>query len=91
MDHFTPIINYNKRNNINKVAVDYKGKHFIITDENMLEDLDIINVYVDVETIIKNSLVLHVMDCIYYGIPAYIGKDEKLRKKIDEIYKKYKS
>lgn len=68
-----------------KVAVDYKGKHFVIQDEDTLGDFDSIDPYVDVEKVIAEQLYNHVADCRYYGIPAYHGKDEELKKKIAEI------
>ena len=68
-----------------KVAVDYKGKHFIITDEDMVSEFDGIDHYVDVEKVIEHNLLSYVSDCRYYGIPSYHGKDEELKKKIAEI------
>ena len=68
-----------------KVAVDYKGKHFMIFDEDAVGDFDILDPYVDAEKVIKEHLKSHVADCIYYGIPAYVGKDEELKKKINQI------
>ena len=67
---------------INIVAVDYKGKHFILTDKNCVTDFDYVDEYVDVEKTIKNNLENHVRDCIYYGIPAYIGENKELKEKI---------
>lgn len=70
-------------------AVDYKGKHFILQDKNTLESMDEVVDWVDVNFIISENWVLkkHVADCNYYGIPAYIGADEELNKRIDEIEK----
>lgn len=68
-----------------KVAIDYKGKHFIIQDEDMIHEMDTINPYVDAEKVIAENLESHVADCMYYGIPAYIGKDTELKQKIQEI------
>lgn len=73
------------KNNVKKVAVDYKSKHFVIQDEDMLGDFDGIDPYVDVDKVIEHHLFAHVSDCRYYGIPAYHGKDEELKKKIAEI------
>ena len=76
---------------MNKVAVDYKGKHFVIQDEDTLDDFDILDEFVDVEKIVNSPTLLasHVYQCIYYGIPAYLGKDETLRANIKIIEKQY--
>ena len=68
-----------------KVAVDYKSKHFIITDEDMVSEFDGIDPYVDVEKVIEHNLLSYVSDCRYYGIPPYHGRDEELKKKIAEV------
>lgn len=68
-------------------AVDYKGKHFILYDEDRLDDEmdDIIN-YIDVDTVITTDLADHVSSCMYYGIPAYVGSNEELKKEIERLY-----
>lgn len=68
-----------------KVAVSYKGKHFVVQDEDTLDSYDEIDPYVDIEKVIASALESHVWDCLYYGIPAYIGKDKKLHKMIGRI------
>lgn len=72
-----------------KVAVDYKGKHFIITDNDYVCDFEILDPYIDIAHVIScdETLTKHVEDCIYYGIPAYYGKDKELKKRINNIYK----
>lgn len=72
-----------------KVAVDYKGKHFIIQDEDALYEGDITDPYVDVDGVIEHNLEEHVDACLYYGIPAYIGSDKKLKERIAGIEKSY--
>ncbi len=71
-----------------KVATDYKGKHFIIQDEDTLDVFDILNPYIDAEDVIKHHLESHVEDCHHYGIPAYIGADKELHRRINEIEQK---
>lgn len=72
-----------------KVAISYKGKHFIIQDEP--EEFDYVLEYIDVDAIIASDRLLenHISDCIYYGIPAYTGKDKVLHERIDKIKKSY--
>ena len=66
-----------------KVAESYKGKHFVIVDEDMSDGF--IDPYIDVERVIADNLEGHVSDCRYYGIPAYLGKDQSLHKRIGAI------
>ena len=70
-----------------KVAVSYKGKHFVIQDEDTLDDMDTIDPYIDVDFIIEKALPAHVADCIYYGIPAYVGADKELKERIEKLEK----
>lgn len=66
-------------------AVDYKGKWFTLQDELYEEGFDFERKEIDVDLVIEKSLKEHVKNCIYYGIPAYIGKDEKLKARIKEL------
>lgn len=70
-----------------KVAVSYKGKHFIIHDENCVDlDWDIIDPYIDMEYVLsEDGLQEHVASCLYYGIPPYIGHDKYIHSRIEEI------
>ena len=62
--------------------VDYKGKHYIIQDK--LYDLDYEIGEIEKEKAIdKIFSEIHISNCKYYGIPAYIGKDEDM----NNIYK----
>lgn len=71
-----------------KVAVDYKGKYFIIQDEDTLDDeYDFVLKYIDVDYIIGDGLKDHIADCVYYGIPPYIGKDGELNRRIKKLEK----
>lgn len=72
-----------------KIAVDYKGKYFIIQDEDTLDDMDFVVPYMDVEYVLTKGLKTHVAECIYYGIPAYIGSDKELKEKIEKLEKEY--
>lgn len=77
-------------NIMKKVAVDYKGKHFIIMDEDCIDlGWDEVIGYINMEWVIENGLRPYVHDCIYYGIPAYIGADNELKTKIQAIYDEY--
>lgn len=71
-----------------KIAIGYKGKHFIIADEDRADEFDELDPYVDVDKVIAEQLGNHVADCRYYGIPAYIGADDELKRRIAEIDKK---
>lgn len=70
-----------------KVAVDYKGKHFILMDENIIENDSVLSTYIDGSAVVESRALLaaHVADCLFYGIPPYIGEDNKLRALIDEL------
>lgn len=70
-----------------KVAIDYKGKHFVITDEDLVNEFDSIDPYVDVERILdsETTLLSYVADCNYYGIPTYHGSDARLKERIASI------
>ena len=74
-------------------AIDYKGKYFLLEDDDYMDEngMDFVLDYVDVDKIINDEKALenHVAQCIYYGIPAYIGQDKELNKKIAEMYLKY--
>lgn len=68
-----------------KVAVDYKGKHFIIHDKDKVDDdFDYVIPYIDLD---KVNLEEYVHNCIYYGIPFYVGDDKEFTHKIAEIAK----
>lgn len=72
------------------IATSYKGKHFVLEDEDCVDEFDIID-DIDVGRVISNesSLRNHVVDCIYYGIPAYIGNNKELKDKIDKIEQEF--
>lgn len=68
-------------------AVDYKGKHFCIMDEGMAGEDDYILRYVDADMILNDEHLLreHVADCLHYGIPALVSKDEDLKTRVERI------
>lgn len=67
-------------------AVDYKGKHFILYDDDRVDGTwDFILPYIDTDWVIKNGLENHVAESIYYGIPSYVGKDKELLERIKKI------
>lgn len=74
------------------IAVDYKGKHFVLMDENRLDVFDDVNEYINVEKLLNNDFMLirHVEDCLYYGIPAYIGNNKELNEKIKKYEQTFK-
>jgi hypothetical protein len=66
--------------------VDYKGKYFILQDE--LDDkygMDFEIGEMKEEDITDEFLKYHCNNCIYYGIPAYIGKNQELKDRITKI------
>lgn len=69
--------------------IDYKGKYFILQDKVHDECYDFEIGEMEDEEITDEFLHQHVLDCIYYGIPAYIGENKELAAKIDALYKKY--
>lgn len=77
--------------NKDKIAIDYKGKHFSIHDKTYVDDYDIEDPYVDIDRIIDSDTLLtnHVHDCNYYGIPPYVGSDKDLQARIKKIIDAY--
>lgn len=69
--------------------IDYKGKYFMIQDELDDEGMDFEIGEISAEEITDKFLADHVLQCIYYGIPPYMGKNEELKSRIDNLYKKY--
>lgn len=67
------------------VAVDYKGKHFILHDEDCVTDFDYIDDNIDIQHVIDHNLERYVNDCLYYGIPTYLGNNRVLIEKIKII------
>lgn len=73
---------------INKI--DYKGKWFVLQDRD-IEDkygMDYVIGEVESEDLDYEYLEEHVENCMYYGIPAYVGEDEKLKERIDYLSKR---
>lgn len=69
--------------------VDYKGKHFIIQDEleDSMDELAFPKETITEDEITDKFLIRHVSFCIYFGIPAYLGKDKKLKVRIKRLEK----
>jgi hypothetical protein len=67
------------------IASDYKGKWFVLQDEDF--DLEWVHPRpeINVEYVMNEGLYEHVENCRYYGIPAYLGKDKTLKTRIREI------
>lgn len=74
----------------NIVAVDYKGKHFILHDKDRVDEMDLIDNFVDVSKAVNEHLEEYLDNCSYYGVPEYIGSNEELWKKIKETYNEQK-
>lgn len=68
----------------------YKGKYFMLCDK--IDEDDYMGFEIGrmrEDEITDEFLKEHVDACIYYGIPAYYGKDKKLAKRIERLYKEY--
>ena len=65
--------------------VGYKGKHFVIQDKE--DYLSLTYGTITDKELTEDYLKAHVSNCIYYGIPAYIGSNNILNKRIDNLYK----
>lgn len=69
---------------INKL--DYKGKHYILQDADYeLDFMDFVIGTTTKEELLANKSFIesHKELCEYYGIPAYVGRDEELRALFD--------
>ena len=66
---------------------DYKGKYFVLSDtpDDMIGDIGTM----DSDDITDDWLFDHVDACVYFGIPAYIGNDQGLKQRVDELYKNF--
>lgn len=69
------------------VATDYKGKWFSLCDENELDVMDFERKEINTDWVVGEGLQEHVENCIYYGIPAYLGKNKDLHEKIAKLEK----
>jgi hypothetical protein len=68
---------------MNKVnLIDYKGKHEIWQDKDIELDpvWDVVVGELDTDKVTDEEFRNHLEDSEYYGVPAYIGKDERLKK-----------
>ena len=63
---------------INKI--DYKGKWFVLQDLDIEDEygMDFIIDQIESDNLTESELIEHIENCNYYGIPAYIGNNEKL-------------
>lgn len=66
-------------------AIDYKGKWFILCDDDRVDELDYEMQHIDTEHVCGDGLESHVRNCLYYGIPDYIGSNQELHTKIAKI------
>ena len=61
------------------LLIDYKGKHYTINDKIVNDAYEYqIGKITKEEALDKEFVVNHKALCIYYGIPAYIGKDKEM-------------
>jgi hypothetical protein len=75
---------------MNKVnLIDYKGKHEIWQDKDIELDpvWDVVVGELDTDKVTDEEFRNHLEYSEYYGVPAYIGKDERL-KRLEAEYKK---
>ena len=68
-----------------KKKIDYKGKYFILQDEAGESDFKVGEI--DDRKITDDFLKEHIARCNYYGIPPYLGNDEKLKERIEKLNK----
>jgi len=69
------------------IADDYKGKWFVLQDEDV--NCDFGRKEIDIAWATGEGLPEHVENCLYYGIPAYIGDNQELKDKIANIEKDF--
>ena len=63
--------------------IDYKGKYFIIQDKDFPDEWGMDFVIGEIskkDALNKQFIKLHTEECMYYGIPCYLGSDKDLRK-----------
>lgn len=60
------------------LLIDYKGKYDIVFDPDMVDDLDIVVGKISRDAVIRDAANRKEASR-YYGIPAYVGKDEELK------------
>ena len=69
--------------------IDYKGKYFVLQDEIFDDGFDYEIGTIKEDKITDAYLKDHIDACIYYGIPAYIGDDKKLKGRVNKLYEEY--
>lgn len=67
------------------VAMDYKGKWFVLQDADIPDDFADVRPEINLDWVMGEGLKEHVENCLYYGIPAYLGKDKELNHRISAI------
>lgn len=66
-------------------AYDYKSKWFVLMDSDKEDDFDFARPDINVDWAMGEGLKDHVENCLYYGIPAYLGADQELHDRIKKI------
>lgn len=67
------------------IAVDYKGKWFVLTDADRRDDMDFERPEINIEYVTTYGLRGHVENCRFYGIPAYVGNNKFLSDQIEKL------
>lgn len=67
------------------IASDYKGKWFVLQDEDTPDDFSYERKDVNVDWAMNEGLAEHISNCNYYGIPVYIGDNQELKDKIAKL------
>jgi hypothetical protein len=70
------------------IADDYKGKWFVLQDEDV--ECEYERKEINVEYVMNEGLKEHIENCRYYGIPSYHGDNKELKEKIAKIEEKLK-
>lgn len=67
----------------NLLKIDYKGKYFVLQDVAWEDDF--VCGEMSKKELTDEFLRAHIAQCEYFGIPAYLGKNKELLKRIDKI------
>lgn len=70
---------------VSLVATDYKGKWFVLEDKGHEDGYSFPREEINTEWVQGEGLREHVANCLYYGIPAYVGKDAALHARIEKL------
>ncbi len=68
--------------------IDYKGKFDIIQDKDLKDSLDVVSGEISKEHALREANI-RTQFAIYYGVPAYLGKDKELLEKYNFYRDRY--